>query len=425
MECRLLHVWTCIANAQHSISTPSALLLDGTRLLVAGWAAAGSDWMSSKQTQGFQIRRPYTIAITDLDDFFANASVPQTLTDPRNFNLAWSYLPKFVGVDGPILRMMAPVLEDYTNSSHNTGGSLHREMRGGGLQDDDSGALYRSGSPSRGVYIVGAFNDFPSVFYYDYKAGATVSVGANNNQISGLVTSIAMMRLRHRSPSSVNAAPNTPSVLIPVNPGSEHRHQWIFQTCVVLLSLMGFLFSISMYNHSSSISKDRSSPRHLHQLNSPAVLTLGMLGGGKSSQVDLEACFQRAMRARHMPAHTSLSFIDTDDIHLRSIIGQGSFGRVWSAVYRNNHVAVKEFVFAQAAVAGGSIEKHKLIEEIVGEAGVMTYLRHPKVLQLFGICMTAQAIWLVSELCTRGSLRMLLSDMSVDLDNVQKVRIVY
>ncbi len=67
-------------------------------------------------------------------------------------------------------------------------------------------------------------------------------------------------------------------------------------------------------------------------------------------KVDLEASFQRAMRARHMPLHSALNIIDTSEILLERIIGQGSFGRVWCGKYRNDAVAVKEFVFAQVNI---------------------------------------------------------------------------
>ena len=70
--------------------------------------------------------------------------------------------------------------------------------------------------------------------------------------------------------------------------------------------------------------------------------------------------------------------------HTLSIIGEGSFGRVWSAMWQSSQVAVKEFVFAQAAVSGGSNQRRDIIEEIVGEAGIMSYLRHPRILQLYG-----------------------------------------
>ncbi|EED88703.1 hypothetical protein THAPSDRAFT_264122, partial [Thalassiosira pseudonana CCMP1335] len=102
--------------------------------------------------------------------------------------------------------------------------------------------------------------------------------------------------------------------------------------------------------------------------------------------------------------------IDPQEIILHRIIGEGSFGRVWSAKWGNSSVAVKEFVFAQAAVAGKSRQQQAIVEEIIGEAGMMAILRHPNVLQLFGCSLTAQAIWIVSELCSLGSLRQLLDD---------------
>jgi serine/threonine protein kinase len=95
---------------------------------------------------------------------------------------------------------------------------------------------------------------------------------------------------------------------------------------------------------------------------------------------------------------------------LHRIIGEGTFGRVWSAKWGSSSVAVKEFVFAQAAVAGRSRQQQAIVEEIIGEAGMMAILRHPNVLQLFGCSLTAQAIWIVSELCSLGSLRQLLDD---------------
>ena len=59
----------------------------------------------------------------------------------------------------------------------------------------------------------------------------------------------------------------------------------------------------------------------------------------------------------------------------------------------------------------------------MGEAGVMACLRHPKILQLYGCSLTMQAIWIVSEFCSRGSLRMLLNDRALDLPFLKKVSI--
>lgn len=137
-------------------------------------------------------------------------------------------------------------------------------------------------------------------------------------------------------------------------------------------------------------------------------LSLKMLGQGNESK--LGHIFNEAMKARHLPTHETLLLIDPNDIILAHIIGEGSFGRVWSGQYHNNKVAVKEFVFAQAAVAGESLHKNRIIEEIVGEAGIMACLRHPKIIQIYGCCLTMQAIWITSELCGLGSLRMVLNN---------------
>jgi serine/threonine protein kinase len=112
--------------------------------------------------------------------------------------------------------------------------------------------------------------------------------------------------------------------------------------------------------------------------------------------------------------------IDPAEVILSKIIGEGSFGRVWSGKWRNNSVAVKEFVFAQAALIGGSQHVSSIVEEIIGEAGVMTCLRHPKILQLYGCSLTVQAVWIICELCDKGSLRMLLNDPNVSLNPAAK-----
>ena len=132
--------------------------------------------------------------------------------------------------------------------------------------------------------------------------------------------------------------------------------------------------------------------------------------------------YRAAMKARHLRDAHALVLIDPAEIVLRDVIGEGSFGRVWSATWQSSEVAVKEFVLAQAAFAGGSLQRRDIVEAIVGEAGIMAYLRHPKVLQLYGCALTAQAIWIVSELCAHGSLRQVLDDDKVELSVETRLR---
>jgi serine/threonine protein kinase len=133
--------------------------------------------------------------------------------------------------------------------------------------------------------------------------------------------------------------------------------------------------------------------------------------------------YHRAMETRCISDPQVLQLIDPQEIVLHRIIGEGTFGRVWSARLNSASVAVKEFVFAQAAVAGKSAQQDEIIEEIIGEAGMMAILRHPNVLQLFGCSLTAQAIWIVSELCSLGSLRHLLDDEEKELPLETRLKI--
>lgn len=133
--------------------------------------------------------------------------------------------------------------------------------------------------------------------------------------------------------------------------------------------------------------------------------------------------YMRAMKTRYVETPTTLTLIDPQEIFLQRIIGEGNFGRVWSARWKSSSVAVKEFVFAQAAVIGKSSMQQQIVEEIIGEAGMMAILRHPNVLQLFGVSLTAQAIWIVSELCSLGSLRQVLDDNDRPLPDDLKVNL--
>jgi len=131
--------------------------------------------------------------------------------------------------------------------------------------------------------------------------------------------------------------------------------------------------------------------------------------------------YERSMKKRFVDNPNLLTIINPAEIVVNRIIGEGTFGRVWNANWRSADVAVKEFVFAQAAIVGRSSQQREIIDEIVGEAGMMAMLRHPNVLQMFGCCLTSQAIWIVSELCNLGSLRQLLDDKDRELSSATRL----
>ncbi|KAH8086673.1 protein kinase [Aureococcus anophagefferens] len=74
-----------------------------------------------------------------------------------------------------------------------------------------------------------------------------------------------------------------------------------------------------------------------------------------------------------------------------------------------------------AAFAGGAMHRRDIIEEIVGEAGIMAYLRHPKILQLWLLPDGAGDLDRL-ELCSHGSLRSVLDDASLELGLETRLR---
>ncbi len=260
------------------------------------------------------------------------------------------------------------------------------------------------------LFIAGGFNGSILQWSLDKSGGIAKPVGISGN-IQGLVTSIRQAQMHMQSNDPDENAENTIDN-VPIN------YAWlILISCLLSGIVLGIVFAIGCntslpYSYLRIPDKDDSS----------SGLSLTTLSGpaGDVDHIDFLKCFERAMKARHLTNHETLMVINPKEIVLQSVIGEGSFGRVWSGNWRSNQVAVKEFVFAQAVVAGGSIQRKNIVEEIVGEAGIMACLRHPKILQLYGCSLTMQAIWIVNELCERGSMRMVLNDKSLNLSLMAK-----
>ena len=265
------------------------------------------------------------------------------------------------------------------------------------------------------LFIAGAFTNYPAILIWQRNSSGVGSVRSVNSKykLQGLVTSIVHVYL-----------PIDPAVVDGKATQSKTDYTiFILFSCILVGVVLGISFAVSFssangggYSRIDNEGADSESGGGGIMLSIP----LKTLSGG-ADNLDLRKCFERAMKARHLPTHEILLIINPKEIVLSKIIGEGSFGRVWSGQWRNNSVAVKEFVFAQAAME--SLERNNIIEEIVGEAGIMACLRHPKILQLYGCTITMQAIWIVSELCSVGSLRMLLNDKKIELSLIQKLSI--
>ena len=364
--------WTCLADPAHTVLPTGGgnMLLSPFGLMVAGITASHTTWPDSG--------KPYTIALlkatlkkrTNWDTTSGN-------THPiHDFN--WSWLPGFGGHDEP-LHALSNGFGDYEGTVFIAGDNLVAKWSYQKSTDgiDDGKTTFgrstaTSSQPSMDVYV-------------------PVTENLSNGHVRGAIMAISQMM-----PEPDEVAGST---------SSNTMSYTIIVYCVALGTIIGiFMALIFNRNISSTIASifDKDP-----QFKGFSLDTLTYSAIENSS---ITEAYQRAMQTRHVQQPHLLTLIDPQEIFLQRIIGEGTFGRVWSAKWRSSKVAVKEFVFAQAAVAGRSSMQGEIIEEIIGEAGMMAILRHPNVLQLFGCSLTAQAIWIVSELCSLGSLRQLLDD---------------
>jgi len=350
--------WTCLADATHSVLPTGGgnMLLTPYGLMVAGKTTKSTTWPDPS--------RPYTIALlkAKLKDkhHSSNHDVIYNSTDSiHDFN--WSWLPGFSGHDEP----------------------LHALANGFGAYDGT-------------VFIAG--DNIVAKWSYQRSLSSSSSQPTylprteilSNRDVRGAIMAISQM-IPTRDQTK-HLAPNSTSVTIIIYG-------------VAFGTIIGVVMAILCNRNIAS--------KLLSVFSGDAQLkgiSLDTLTYSAIQHTSITEAYERAMKTRYVEHPHLLTLIDPQEIFLQRIIGEGTFGRVWSARWRSAKVAVKEFVFAQAAVAGKSAMQEQIIEEIIGEAGMMAILRHPNVLQLFGCSLTAQAIWIVSELCSLGSLRQLLDE---------------
>lgn len=88
-------------------------------------------------------------------------------------------------------------------------------------------------------------------------------------------------------------------------------------------------------------------------------------------------------------------------------VGSGSFGVVWRGTLDDNEVAVK-------VLSAKSLTK-RVMREMNQEAFVMSTLRHPNIIQFYGVVMERPHYALVTEFMAGGTLENLLQDDDIDL----------
>ncbi|XP_071807263.1 tyrosine-protein kinase Yes-like [Asterias amurensis] len=86
--------------------------------------------------------------------------------------------------------------------------------------------------------------------------------------------------------------------------------------------------------------------------------------------------------------------VDRSTMVLASKLGSGQFGEVWKAIWNGStSVAVK-------TLKEGTMSP----EAFLAEANIMKEMRHPKLVNLYGICSEKEPIYIVTELMSNGAL---------------------
>lgn len=385
--------WTCLADAAHTVmpSGGGNMLLTPFGLMVAGRTATSTTWPNSTH--------PYTIALlkeipkqveTKGRTSNSNAENGGQRENENYFSIGkgsahyfqWSWLPGFDGHDEP-LHALANGYGKYENSVFIAGANFIVEWYQKRV-DIKTASSTASGRPS-----LNSGNVQKTIY-------VPTTVDLSHGRVRGAIMAIAQLN-SHTSDSEL-----------------PKKGFFIENTLAVYFLALGALLGML-----SALLCNKSVTQAVLSFFVKEANTKGMpldvLTCSAIENNNIVEAYERAMKMRFVEHPHLLTLIDPQEIILHNVIGEGTFGRVWSAKWKSSTVAVKEFVFAQAAVAGKSKQQREIIEEIIGEAGMMAILRHPNVLNLFGCSLTAQAIWIVSELCSLGSLRQLLDDKQLQL----------
>ncbi len=91
--------------------------------------------------------------------------------------------------------------------------------------------------------------------------------------------------------------------------------------------------------------------------------------------------------------------IHSSDITLHEVIGVGGFGKVYRATWKNSTVAAKELYNSQST---------EVVKNFSAETAIMFRLRHPNIVQIFGVSVDKIPFLMVMEYIEGGSLYKLL-----------------
>ncbi|RLN54958.1 hypothetical protein BBJ28_00024484, partial [Nothophytophthora sp. Chile5] len=100
--------------------------------------------------------------------------------------------------------------------------------------------------------------------------------------------------------------------------------------------------------------------------------------------------------------------IDPKDVLIKEELGEGTFGCVYAASWKETRVAVKKITLQG--------DTKSIVTSFGSEASVMAQLRHPNVVMFMGVMVHPEFVGLVMELCPKGSVYSVIHNDDIKID---------
>jgi len=107
--------------------------------------------------------------------------------------------------------------------------------------------------------------------------------------------------------------------------------------------------------------------------------------------------------------------VNFEDLDFGERIGKGNFGEVYKGSYLGTDVAIKKLFFVDDDFMQKYIER---------EMDTLTCLNHPNIVQLMGLCIGMDDMYIITEFITGGDLRSKLKEKGIEMDWRMRVGIL-
>ncbi len=300
-----MNTWRCLYDVHYGIRESASMTIDTKYLYLGGRIDERSIW------NGFQYDHPYTVARLPIDGLVAeyidqikttfrlkpsddtrrlaatNGS-SKAVEDDDNimpWKVRWSWLPGFMGTNGPILKLLPanPPSPYISSPSQPTARPTPSPSTATGDNEDYC------------IYIGGAFNNFPALVHWCPSTitsttpistshlralsvtggespigGIVTPVGGKNHSINGLVTSLLIVSIP--SPVVTSAPDDNEDIIGKIlhpDPSQRDYTFIILLACIGVGIMIGLCFTISClssskvpYIYDNPYSYDNTDPRN-------------------------------------------------------------------------------------------------------------------------------------------------------------------